>query len=96
MRFLKDKKKELEKVYDTVLSEELNDKVTQIEETNRYNKHHVSWKLINKITGRKATKRGILKGKSKEDRVNNWYNYFKELLGKQPKITNEMSQLFPF
>ena len=30
-----------------------------------------------------------MKGKSKEDRVNNWYNYFKELLGKQPKITNE-------
>ena len=43
----------------------------------------------NEITGRKTTKRAILKGWNKEERVKNWYGYFKELLDKLPKIINE-------
>ena len=38
---------------------------------------------------KKTAKRAILKGRNKEERVKNWHGYFKELLGKPPKIINE-------
>ena len=34
-------------------------------------------------------KRGILKRSGKEERVKNWYNYFKEILRKKSKTTYE-------
>ena len=83
------KKGALEDVYTTIFGEELNNKVTLIEQSNRTNKHQDSWKLISEITGRKTTKRAILKGRNKKERVKNWYDYFKEVLGKPPKITDE-------
>ena len=86
---LNQKKGALEEVYNIVLGEDLNQKVTQIEHSIKTNKNQESWKLINEITGRKTTKRAILKGRNKEERVKNWYGYFKELLGKPPKIINE-------
>ena len=86
---LNQKKGALEELCNIVLGEELNQKVTQIEQPNKTNKQQESWKLINEITGRKATKRANLKGRNKEETVKNWYGYFKELLGKPPKIINE-------
>ena len=86
---LNQKKGALEDVYSIVFGEELDQRVTQIEHSNRTNKHQESWKLINEITGRKTAKRAILKGRNKEERVKNWHGYFKELLGKPPKIINE-------
>ena len=53
---LNQKKGALEEVYSIVFGEELDQKVTQIEQSNRTNKHQESWKLINEITGRKTTK----------------------------------------
>ena len=64
-----------------VFGKELNEKVTQIEQSSKTNKQEKSGKLINEITGRKTTKRTILKGRNKEERAKNWYGYFKELLG---------------
>ena len=86
---LNQKKGALEEVYSIVFGEELDQKVTQIEQSNRTNKHQGSWKLMNEITGRKTAKRAILKGRNKKERVKNWHGYFKELLGKPPKIINE-------
>ena len=65
---------------------ELNHKVTLIEQSNRTNKHQENWKLINKINRRKTTKKSILKGRNKKERVKNWYDYFKKLLSKPPMI----------
>ena len=85
---LNQKKEALEEVYNIVFGKELNQKVTQTEQSNKTNKHQESWKLLNK-TGRKTTKRAILKGRNKKERVKNWYGYFKELLHKPPKIIIE-------
>ena len=57
----------------------------QVELTNQESKHSKCWKLINEITGRKNTKKGIIKAKSKEDRVKIWYEHFKKLLGSDRK-----------
>ena len=83
------KKGALEEVYSLVFGEELDQKVTQIEQSNRTNKQPESWKIINEITGRKTAKRAILKDRNKEEIVKNWHGYFKELLGKPPKIISE-------
>ena len=56
---LNQKKGALEEVYSIVFGEEFDQKVTQIEQSNRPNKHQESWKLINEITGRKTAIRAI-------------------------------------
>ena len=45
--------------------------------------------LKTEITKRKSTKRAILKWWNKGEQVKNWYVYFKEPVGKPPKITDE-------
>ena len=56
---LNQKKGALEEVHSIALGEELNQKVAQIEQSNRTNKRQESWKLINEITGRKTAKRAL-------------------------------------
>ena len=51
-----------------------------------------SWRLINEISGRKAGKKGILKGSSSENRFETWRNYFSNLLGKVPVIEEEIEE----
>ena len=63
---LNQKKGPLEEVCKIVFGEEFNQKVTQIEQSNKTNKHPESWKLINEIMRRKATKKAILKGRNKK------------------------------
>ena len=70
----------LEVVYNILFGEDLNQKLTQTEQSNKTNKHQECWKLINEITGRKTTKRAILKGRNKEERVKNWYIVFRKIL----------------
>ena len=70
---LNQKKRALEEVCNIVFGKELNQKITQIEQSNKTNKHQESWKLINEITGRKTTKRAIFKGRNKEERKLVWY-----------------------
>ena len=67
-------------MYNIVFGEDLNQKLTQTEQSNKTNKHQESWKLMNEITGRKTTKRAILKGRNKEERVKNWYIVFRKIL----------------
>ena len=57
--------------------------INQVEMADNKRKHGESWQLINTITGRKSSKRGILKGNTKEERVNKWFEHFSNLLGKE-------------
>ena len=38
---------------------------------------------------RKQSQCGILEGKDKDERIQNWFNYFKQLLGQEPVIEDE-------
>ena len=44
--------------------------------------------MINETSGRKTSKKGILKGKSQEERIKAWYIHFSNLLGKEPVTNN--------
>ena len=77
-------------------SEELDRDIQGIEQANKLSKHAASWKLINKITGRKLSKRCIIKARNKEDRLTIWYEYFKKLLGDKHEINNtEIKVIYP-
>ena len=61
--------------------------ISKVESADAAYKHGEAWRLINTITGRKSAKRGIIKG-NKAERLKNWYDYFKGLLGDPPTITD--------
>ena len=85
---LQEKKKSLQSMYDVIQEEELSEMIGKVEQADANSKHGMSWRLINEITGRKNAKKGIIKGKSKSERLSKWHDYFKSLLGDEPVVTN--------
>ena len=52
-------------------------------------------RLINAITGRKAAKKGILQGNSKENILKKWHQHFSELLGSEPAVEGDPNKDIP-
>ena len=88
-------KSNLQKAYNLVEGEMLTNQIKKVENAHANCKHGMSWKIINEITGRKSTVRGQLKGDTQQDRVRNWYDHFKNLLGSPPDIENEDEEITP-
>ena len=86
-------KREIDNTYAALLKEQLEDNIKRIEDVDINGKHGQSWKLINKVTGRKASVQGKLEGDTQADRINNWYKHFCNLLGKPPKVTDEDEEI---
>ena len=80
---LQRKKECLQKTYLQVEEKELDEMIKRVENADNQRRHGESWKIINKITGRKTAKKSMIKGKTKEERVETWLNHFKTLLGKK-------------
>ena len=81
----KRKKRDLYQKYTYLEQQDLLQKVTQIQQANDNYKYGLSWKLINDISGRKATQTARIHGENSTDRINTWYTHFKNLLGKPPE-----------
>ena len=81
----KQAKRELEEAYNAVTEEDLSSKLKEVEMAHANSKHGQSWRRINDITGRKASAKGQLKGNTQKERVKNWFDHFKNLLG-SPQI----------
>ena len=47
-------KEDLQKAYDTVIEEELNQKITSLNNAHANRRHKESWKIINEVSGRKS------------------------------------------
>jgi hypothetical protein len=96
-----DFKRKKEILYDTykiVDEEEIAKKVKEIEKAHKNQRHSLSWKLINELSDKKSSQSTTIQGKSAEDRVDAWYNHFKNLLGCPPVSTEkdeEIKQVFP-
>ena len=63
-------------------------KIAELNNAHTNKKSEVVWQIVNEICHRKESKRSILKGKSKQDRLNQWKNHFSNLLGQAPPIIN--------
>ena len=85
----KEEKSKLKEIYDDIQEKELDEMINQVEMADNKRKHGESWQLINTITGRKSSKRGILKGNTKEERVSKWFEHFSNLLGKEPVLLED-------
>ena len=62
--------------------------IKKVEEADSKSQHGESWKLINEISGRKTSKKAILKDKSQEERIKAWHIHFSNQLGKEPVTNN--------
>ena len=85
---LQEEKANLKSTYDQVFQEELEGLIKQVEDADLRAQHAESWKIINQISGRKTAKKGIIKGRNKDERVSTWYHHFSQLLGNEPVINN--------
>ena len=80
-------KENLQTAYNDIKEKELEGMNKKVEEGDSKSQHGESWKLINEISGRKTSKKGILKGKIQEKRIKAWYIHFSNL-GKEPVTNN--------
>ena len=71
----------LQDAYDTIETDQLNTAVKDIVEANNLAKRAKCWKFIDAITGRKNTKKCIIKATNNDERVDKWYEHFKNFLG---------------
>ena len=79
-------KRSQEEIHNLAEGEMLTSQIKKVENANIICKHGLSWRLINEINGRKIYVRGQLKGETNKDRVRNWYDHCKNLLGSPPDI----------
>ena len=79
-----------------VTEEDLKNRIEEVEKAHINSKHGQSWKLINEITERNASKKGQLKGNTPNERLENWYNHFKCLLGNPRKYQMRMKRSLPY
>ena len=50
----------------------------------------IEWLTVKEVNKKKSTSRTKLKAASQEERIHLWKEHFKNLLGKSPKITDEL------
>jgi len=85
----------LEEAYKLVAEEELTSRIHEVEEEQKHHKHSRTWQLINEISERRTSRKGQLKGTSQQERVKNWYEHFRRLLGAPPEIDNDDEYIPP-
>ena len=66
--------------------DELVKKVAVIEEAHVNQKHGMSWKLVNEISGRNSSQTAKIRRQNAEERVKAWHTHFKNLLGRPPEV----------
>ena len=87
------RKRKLDEAYETANRQYLEKKLNEFEEASKHHQHKMAWDLVNKISGRKKSRSGRLKGTTKEVRVKNWYDHFQQLLGNPPIVTYEDEEI---
>ena len=78
---LQEAKNELNQEYLKLEEETLQNSIAEADIEFQENNTARAWKVINKVTNRKATVAGKLKGKSPEERNKQWLDHFEKLLG---------------
>ena len=72
---------ELDHQYKKEQEKYVKNKIVELNNAHTNKKSEVVWQISNEIRIRQKPKRSILKGKSKQDRLNQWKNHFNNLLG---------------
>ena len=89
------KKEQLHEAYDEAMAEDLAKKIKEIENCNNNKQHTQGWNLIKEISGKKSAQSNQIEGKTAEERLDAWYDHFKNLLGNPPVLENEHDEIEP-
>jgi len=80
---LQEAKNELAQEYSRLEEETLKENLAEADISFQENNTARAWKVVNKVTNRKARASGKLKGKSPEECTKQWFTHFEKLLGSQ-------------
>ena len=64
----------------------INGKINDLSRHHISEKHHLAWKTIKELSGKKTNSAIRIKGGSSKKRLENWSNHFKNLLGKGARL----------
>ena len=85
---MQEEKKKLEDIYMKQQERNIQSLLNHAMQAKHDNKSKSSWKIINDVTNRKVAKKGIIKGKNKEERLNAWFTHFSNLLSTNDEQQN--------
>ena len=71
-------------VYDRLLADYIEEKVQLVERAHQSSQYGEAWRIVNQISGRKKSAIGRISGTCPKERIDKWYNHFKNLLGTPP------------
>ena len=86
---LSDAQKELDDAYLTAEAAYISGEIANLSSLHHAQRHAASWKVINKLTGRKEKPTAKLKGGSSENRKSLWFDHFSKLLGQEPSTSDD-------
>ena len=83
--------RELDEAYLQAEADYINGKISDLANLHITKQHHAAWKTISEISGKRSKPSVRLKGGSQAKRLSNWANHFGSLLGKEPKLPDNIS-----
>ena len=92
---LQEAKEEPDEMYKLKLESLIREKTMTLEKEHEQKKHSRSWKTLREITNKKAIPLTRLKGANSKERLDKWFQHFKNLLG-TPEIDTSSFETDPF
>ena len=80
---------QLARIYLKEQAEYIQIQIDKIRDSAEDRQSRIAWQTINEVSRRKSTAKAKLKAVSQQERLKLWEQHFKNLLGNQPKITDE-------
>ena len=87
-------KDNLDSTYQQEMDKYVKEKTESMEELDVERHSALAWKTMHKVTNRKSTPLTNIKGFSKIERIQSWYNHFKNLLEKENLDSPDLSSIF--
>ena len=84
-------KRSLDEAYLQAEADYINGKISSIASLHISKQHHAAWNTISEISGKRSKSSVRLKGGSQSNRLSNWTKHFQNLLGKEPKLPDNVS-----
>ena len=84
-------KKRLDEAYLEAEVDYINGKISDLSEQHISKKHHLAWKTIKELSGKNSNSAIQIKGGSAKKRMENWTSHFKNLLGKEARLPDNMT-----
>lgn len=84
-------KKNLSEAYIDFEVEYINDKISKLSHEHFIKQHHLCWENVKDLLGKNSNSSLRIKGESAKKRLKNWSNHFKNILGKDAKLPDNIS-----